>query len=142
MFIGYFITNDAGWWRCWLGSKIASPVLSSPTNLLSTEKAFFPPSSPGFKSLNCRDFFSILLSWWTVLRSNPSSAKKWISQMQLGVTSRATNYKKRTFFQNGGQHRNKKRRFLGINPIFFLATKNTCFEHEIGNDEDWLKLER
>ena len=35
----------------------------------------FPPSSPGFESWPRRDFFSLLLSWWTVLRSNPSSAQ-------------------------------------------------------------------
>ena len=54
----------------------------------------FPPSSPGFKSQHCRDFSSLLLSWWTVLRLNPSSAKQWISQMQSAVTSRAKYSKK------------------------------------------------
>ena len=49
-----------------------------------------PPSSPGLKSWHRQDFFSLHLTWWTVLRSNPSSAKQWISQMQLAVTSRAT----------------------------------------------------
>ena len=53
----------------------------------------FPPSSPGFESCLYRDFFPLLLSLWTVLRSNPSSAKKQISQMRLAVTSRANHYK-------------------------------------------------
>ena len=39
-------------------------------------------------------FFSLLLSWWTVLRSNPSSAEQWISQIHLEVMSRAKHYKK------------------------------------------------
>ena len=51
------------------------------------------PAAPG---LNLgRDIFSLLLSLWTVLRSNPSSAKVWISQMQLAVTSRAKYSKKK-----------------------------------------------
>ena len=37
-------------------------------------------------------FFSEPLSLWTVLRSNPSSAKQWISQLQLAVTSRGKYY--------------------------------------------------
>ena len=52
-----------------------------------------PPSSPGLKSQLLRDFFSLLLSLWTVLRLNPSSAKQWILQMQLVVTSRDKYYK-------------------------------------------------
>ena len=36
----------------------------------------------------------LLLSLWTALRSNLSSAKQWVSQMQLAVTSRAKYYKK------------------------------------------------
>ena len=52
----------------------------------------FPPSSPGFASRHHGDFFSLLLSWWTVLRLNPSSVKQRISQMQLVVTSRAEYY--------------------------------------------------
>ena len=39
-------------------------------------------------------FLSLLLSLWAVLRSNLSSAKQRISQMQLAVTSRAKYYKK------------------------------------------------
>ena len=57
----------------------------------------FPPSSPRFKSRLRLDFFSLLLSLWTVLRLNPSSAKQWISQMQLAVTFRAKCYKKVCF---------------------------------------------
>ena len=38
-------------------------------------------------------FFSLLLSLWTVFRSNPSSVKEWISQMELAVMSRAKYYK-------------------------------------------------
>ena len=52
-------------------------------------------SHPAAKGLNpsfAKIFFSLLLSSWTVLRSNPS--KQWISQMQLAVTSRAKCYKK------------------------------------------------
>ena len=37
---------------------------------------------------------SLLLSLRTVLRPNPSSAKQWISQMQLVVTSVAKYFKK------------------------------------------------
>ena len=58
------------------------------------EPSCFPPSSSGFEARHGRDFFSLLLSWWTVLRSNQYSAKQWISQMQLAVTSRAEYYKK------------------------------------------------
>ena len=47
----------------------------------------FPPSTRW-------DFFSLPLSLWTVLRTNPSSAKQWISQMLLAVTYRAKYYKK------------------------------------------------
>ena len=54
----------------------------------------FPPSSPGFESQLCQDFFSLLLNLWTELRLNPSSAKQWISRMQLAVTG-AKYYKKR-----------------------------------------------
>ena len=53
------------------------------------KQSYFPPSSSGFESWLRLDFFSILLSWWTVLRSNSSSAMQWISQMQLAVTFRA-----------------------------------------------------
>ena len=65
----------------------------------STEEArskhsCFPASSPGLKSWRRQDFFSILLSWWRVLRSKPSSAKQWISQMQIAVTSRGEYFKK------------------------------------------------
>ena len=49
----------------------------------------FPPSSPRFESQLRWDFFSLLLSLRTVLRSNPSSAMQWISQVQLAVTSKA-----------------------------------------------------
>ena len=41
-------------------------------------------------------FFSLLLSLWTVLRLNPSSAMQWISQMQSAVMSTAKYYKKCT----------------------------------------------
>ena len=43
----------------------------------------FSPSSLGFQSQLCLDFFSLLLSLSTVLRSNPSSAKQWISQIAV-----------------------------------------------------------
>ena len=81
----------------------------TPTGLQSTEETFlrlassciaqrkhsrFPPSSPGFESQLCQDFFSWLLSLWTVLRSNPSSAQQWILQMQFMVTSRPKYNKK------------------------------------------------
>ena len=64
--------------------------------LCSTEGSF-PHSSSGFKSWLRQYFFSFLLSLWTVLRSNPSSAKQWILQMQLAVMSRAKNYKQALF---------------------------------------------
>ena len=47
---------------------------------------------PGFESWLRRDFFSLMLSWWTELRLNPSSAKQLISQTQLSVKSRAQKY--------------------------------------------------
>ena len=54
----------------------------------------FPFSSPWFETHQRQDFFSLLLSLWTALRSNTSSAEKWISQMQSSVKSRAKHYKK------------------------------------------------
>ena len=36
-----------------------------------------------------------MLSWWTVLRSNQSSPKEWISEMQLAVMSRVKYNRKR-----------------------------------------------
>ena len=54
----------------------------------------FLPSSPAFESRFCQDCFSLLLSLLTELRLNPSSAKQWISQMQLASVSRAKYYKK------------------------------------------------
>ena len=45
-------------------------------------------------------FFSLQISLWTVLRSNPSMAKQWISQMQLVVTSKAKYYKKYLMVEN------------------------------------------
>ena len=56
--------------------------------------SFFPPSSPKFESLLRCGLLSLLLSLLTVLRSRPSSAKQWISQMHLAVTSRALHNKK------------------------------------------------
>ena len=53
-----------------------------------------PPSGLGFESQLSQDFFSLLLSLRTVLRSKPSSAMQWISQMQLAVTSRVKYFKK------------------------------------------------
>ena len=44
-------------------------------------------------------FFSLLLSLWTELRLNQSSAKQWILQMQLAATSRAKHYKDSFFMQ-------------------------------------------
>ena len=57
----------------------------------------FPPSIPGFESRLSWDFFSLLLSLWTELRSHLSRAKQYISQMKLAVTSRAKYYKKHLF---------------------------------------------
>ena len=54
----------------------------------------FPPSSPRFESHLRQDFFSLLLISWTALRSNPSCAEQWISQIQLPVTSGAKDAKK------------------------------------------------
>ena len=69
------------------------------------EHSCFPPSSPGFESRLSQDFFlreyfSLLLSSWTVLRTNPTSAMQWILQMQTAVTSvtsRVKYYKKPSF---------------------------------------------
>ena len=63
--------------------------------LCSTEVAFLLPTQQPLVWIPARPkFFSLLLSLWTVMRSNPSSAMQWISQMQLPVTSWAKYYKK------------------------------------------------
>ena len=67
------------------------------------------PAAIGLKSWLCHDFFSLLLSWWTVLRLNPSSAKQWISQIQSAVTSRAKHYWKKlmdNMTENGSNNGN------------------------------------
>ena len=72
--------------------------------LRSTKEAFLLPthrprvwiSADIFLSDN---FFSLLLSLWTVLRWSPSNAKQWISQMQLAVASRAW-YSKKCYATN------------------------------------------
>ena len=53
----------------------------------------YRPTAPGL-SPSYGKFLSFLLSLWTVLRLDPSSAKQWISQILLVVTSRAKYYKK------------------------------------------------
>ena len=60
--------------------------------LRSTEEAFFHGIES--RDFSCLEFFSLLLSLWIVLRSNPSNAMQRISQMQLVVKSRARYYKK------------------------------------------------
>ena len=63
--------------------------------LHSTEEAFLLPTLyPQVCIPAPPRFLSLLLSWWKVLRSNPSSAKQWISQLQLALTSRAKYHKK------------------------------------------------
>ena len=64
--------------------------------LSCTEEAFLPPTlQPLVWILAPPIFFLfILLSLWTALRLNPSSAKQWISQMQPAVMYRAKHYKK------------------------------------------------
>ena len=52
-----------------------------------------PPSTPGFESQLCGYFFYLLLYLWTELRTNRSSAKEWISQTQLEMTSIAKYFK-------------------------------------------------
>ena len=88
-----------------------------------------PPSSPGFASqlhpdFTLREFFSLLISFWTVLRSNPSSAKQWISQMQLAVTSIARYFKKH---------------FMMLSPTDWTLKRTiryyTCFK---GNCNSWV----
>ena len=63
---------------------LATIVLARRKGCVAQRKHFcFPPSSPGYESQLCCDFISLLLSRWTVLRSNPSSsAMQWILQMQ------------------------------------------------------------
>ena len=74
---------------------VINNLLSKGAGLRSTEEAILlPTQQPRFESWLCPDFFSLHLSLWTALRSNPSSARQWISQMQLVVTSRAKYYKK------------------------------------------------
>ena len=83
----------------------------------------FPPSNSRFKSRLRRDFFSFLLSLWTVLRWNPSCAKQWISQMQLKVTSGAKYYKKIAAFFPGLNSKSQSRDLLlvliGTNVLVF-----------------------
>ena len=56
---------------------------------LGTEEAFLlPTQQPQVQILAPPIFFSLLLRFWTVLRSTQSCANQWISQMQLAVTSR------------------------------------------------------
>ena len=78
------------------------------------------------------DFFSLLLSFWTVLRSNPPSAKQWISQMQLAVTSGAK-YHKNIFFKG-----KKGQRFLKTKE----TQENECFFTQIFWGVCWLNTER
>ena len=52
------------------------------------------PAATGLSPGTTKIYFSLLLSWWTVLRSNAASTKQLISQMQLAVTSIAKYYKK------------------------------------------------
>ena len=61
-----------------------NPIGKKRRGCVAQRKHFcFPPNSPGFESRLCHDFFSLLLSRWTVLRLNPSSsAMQWILQMQ------------------------------------------------------------
>ena len=62
--------------------------------IVQRKHSCFPPSNPRFESWLRQVFFSVLLSLWTILRLNPSTAKQWISQMQLTMTYRAKCYKK------------------------------------------------
>ena len=90
---------------------------------------------PGIDSQLGWDFFSLLLSLWAVLRSNPPSAKQWISQMQLAMTFRAKYYKKeKNFF------------FKGKKGQIFLKTRETqeneCFFTQTFWGVCWLNTER
>ena len=89
-------TRDAGSHEIRQQGSNRGPLCHEPRGVCVAQRmqSCFSPRSPGFESRLRQDFFSLLLSWWTVLRSNPSSAKQWISQMQLAVTSRAKYYKK------------------------------------------------
>ena len=81
--------------KTWVGGAASSigstrPSLSLLGWLRSTEEALFlSTQQPWLKCRLRRDFFSLLLSLRIVLRSNPSSGKQWILQMQLAVRSRA-----------------------------------------------------
>ena len=104
------------------------------------EALCFQPSSLGFKFWLCRDFSSLPLSLWTVLRSNHSSAKQWILQMQLAVTSRAKYFKKvhikalridsRDFFQTV-QSLDRKHDATGSKLKVFFVTPHMLSDNRI-----------
>ena len=74
-----------------LANYFVSKLAHMKRGLRSTEEAFLLPTQQTWIR---QVFFSLLLSLWTVLRSDPSRAKQWILRMQLVVTSIAKYYKK------------------------------------------------
>ena len=72
----------------WLNDRISKRQVSGAAkhrgSIFASHPAA-PDSNPGSAEI----FFPILLRLWTALRLNPSSAKEWVSQMQLVVISRA-----------------------------------------------------
>ena len=73
----------------------AKPI--GPNRLCSTEEAFLLHTQQLWAWIPAPPrFLSLLLSLWAVLRSNPSSAERLISEIQLAMTSRAKYYKKVT----------------------------------------------
>ena len=95
----------------------------------------FKPSSPGFESRLYREFFSIVLSLWTLLRSNPASAKQWISQMQLVVASRARYYQNNHTHTLIGSGPNEKRepQKLPVSTVVGLSLRTLFFKNEVKN---------
>ena len=100
----------------------------------------FSPSRQGLETWLHRD---LLLIWWTVLRFEPyiSSAKQWISQMQLAVAYRAKSTeknKKQSYFCcfhiTSKQFKETSRR--GTTRIELGTLSLLCFVQKSGNKSD------
>ena len=101
--------------------------------LNSTEQSFLlPTNQPRVPIQAPPRFFRI-----TALRSNPSSAKQWISQMQLAVTSRAKYVLQKMSKERNpesDQERPKLKKNLTISEAAYLFIDVSLAEREIFND--------
>ena len=83
------------------GQSCINYIIGLSWGLHSKEVAFLLPTQKPrvrIESRLRRDFFSLLLSLITVLRLSPSSAKQWISPMQLALMSKAKYNKRPNWF--------------------------------------------